>query len=104
MTDLLGKCKCNDMVRVPISNQDGSNFVELGLKPATRADKHSSVNQCNHTIDFSLHSSKRIALYVLAGKGGFPIHRYDKPSFLLLNFKLQVFATNFPEYNMFTLK
>ena len=31
------------MVRVPISDQDGSNFVELSLKFAARGDKQSSL-------------------------------------------------------------
>ena len=73
------------MVRAPISNQDRSNFVELGLKPAARADKRSSVNQCSYKIDFSHLRAKRIPVYVLAGKGDFSIHRCDKFSFVLLN-------------------
>ena len=85
------------MVRVPISNQDESNFVEFVLTPATRADKHSSVNQCNHKIGFLLQKAKRIPLYVLDGKDGFCIHRCDKSSFVLLNLKLHVFASKFPE-------
>ena len=74
------------MVRVvPISNQDRSYFVELGLKFAARADRQSSVNQCSQKIDFPLHRAKRIPVYVLAGKGGFSIHVCDKSSFVLLN-------------------
>ena len=85
LSDLLGKCGFNNMVRALISNKDRSNFVELCLKPAARADKQSSVNQCSHKIDFLLHRAKGIPVYVLASKGGFSIHRCDKSSFVLLN-------------------
>ena len=50
------------MVWIAISNQDRSNFVELGLKSAVRADEHSLVNQCSHKIDFSLHRAKKIPI------------------------------------------
>ena len=73
------------MVRVPINEQDRSNFVELGLKPAARADKYSSLNQCSHKIDFLLHRAKKIPVYVMAGKGGLSVHRCDKSTFVLLN-------------------
>ena len=39
LSDILGKCECNNMVWVLINNYDGSNFGELGWKPAARADK-----------------------------------------------------------------
>ena len=54
LSDLLGKCGCNNMVWVPISNQNRSNFVELGMTPAVRANEYSSANQCSHKIDFLL--------------------------------------------------
>ena len=63
---------------LPISNQERLNFVKLSLKSAARADKRSLVNQCSHKIDFSLYRAKRIPVYVLAGKGGFSIHRCNK--------------------------
>ena len=85
LSDLFGKCGCNNVVWVAISNQARSNFVDVGLKPAARADKHSSVNQCSHKIDFSLHGAKKIPVYVLAVKDGFSIHRCDKSSFVFLN-------------------
>ena len=40
------------MFRLPISNQDKSNFVELGLKLAAGVDKQSSVNQCATRLIF----------------------------------------------------
>ena len=73
------------MVRVPISNQDRLSFVKLSMKPAAKADKQSLVNQHKHKVDFSLYKDKRIPVYVLAGKDGFSIHRYDKSSFVFLN-------------------
>ena len=73
------------MIWVAISSHDRLNFVGLGLKPAARADKQSSVDQCSHKIDFSLYKTKKIPMYVLAGEGEFPMHRSNKSSFVLLN-------------------
>ena len=50
LPDLLGRCGCSNMVWVVISNQERSNFVNFSLKPATRADEHSLVNQCSHKM------------------------------------------------------
>ena len=67
------------MVWVAIIKQDKSNFAEIGLKSAATADEDSSVNQCSHKIDFSLHRAKKIPMQVLAGKGGFRRHRVIHP-------------------------